>query len=79
MRIFVRNSKSNYLDAPEVFRVITEGMKFYGNLFDCPFPFDKYDVIYCPEYRISAMENVGAVTFTDRLLVPANQVTSVVV
>ena len=72
MRIFVRKSKSTYIDAPEVFRVLSEGMKFFGELFNHPYPFDKYDLIYCPEYRITAMENPGAVTFTDRLLKPAD-------
>ena len=73
MRIFVRKSKSDYIDAQETFRVITEAMHFFGDLFAQPFPFDKYDVIYCPEYRITAMENVGAVTFTDRILLPPDE------
>lgn len=42
-------------------------------MFDYPFPFSKYDVIYCPEFRIGAMENVGAVTFTDRALLPKDE------
>ncbi len=47
-------------------------------MFDCPFPFTKYDVIYCPEFRITAMENVGAITFTDSILMPADEVDDVV-
>jgi len=39
-------------------------------MFDYPFPFTKYDVVYCPELRIIAMENVGAITFSDEILVP---------
>jgi aminopeptidase N len=70
MRIFARASKQKYVDADLVFRVITKGIEFYEKMFDCPFPFAKYDVIYCPEFRISAMENVGAVTFSDRYLIP---------
>lgn len=73
MRIFVRASKKNYVDSDLVFRVITRGIEFYSKMFDYPFPFAKYDVIYCPEFRISAMENVGAVTFSDRYLIPANE------
>lgn len=70
MRIFVRNSKKDYVDADMTFRVITEGMEYYKDLFDQAFPFDKYDVIFCPEFRINAMENVGAITFSDHHLVP---------
>jgi len=74
MRIFVRKSKKDFVDSDLVFRVLTQGMAYYGELFDCKFPFAKYDVIYCPEFRITAMENVGAITFTDRILLPANEV-----
>jgi aminopeptidase N len=58
--------------------VLTRGMVFYSSLFDCPFPFMKYDVIYCPEFRITAMENVGAVTFTDRILIPFDELDDVI-
>ena len=51
-------------------------MKFYEDLFQYPYPFSKYDSIFCPEYNVKknkinnyfkcgAMENVGAVTFND--------------
>ena len=73
MRIFVRKSKKSYVDSDMIFRVLTQGIKFYSEMFDYPFPFSKYDVIYCPEFRIGAMENVGAVTFTDRILVPFDE------
>lgn len=73
MRIFVRQSKADYLDHKEVFRTIREGIGFYNELFNYNFPFAKYDMIYVPEFRIGAMENVGAVTFTDRVLKPADE------
>lgn len=77
MRIFVRSSKKDYVDADLVFRVISRGIEFYSKMFACPFPFDKYDIIYCPEFRITAMENVGAITFTDRVLLPADEMDEV--
>ena len=73
MRIFAAHSKFDYLDSAEVFRVIREGIDYYREFFSKDFPFAKYDMIYVPEFRIGAMENVGAVTFTDRLLVPPDQ------
>lgn len=69
MKIFLRDSKLDCLDAPELFRVINEGIKFYEDFTGCKFPFAKYDHIFCPEFRIGAMENVGAITFNDRFLV----------
>lgn len=78
MRIFVRNSKKSFVDADLVFRIVTSGMKYYAALFDHTFPFDKYDIIYCPEFRITAMENVGAITFTDRILMPDDELEDVI-
>lgn len=73
MRIFARQSKIEYLNSAEVFQTIQEGITFYNKLFGYDFPFAKYDMIYCPEFRIGAMENVGAVTFTDRVLKPQDE------
>ena len=33
-----------------------------------PYPFGKYDQIFCPEYNMGAMENAGAVTFRDEYI-----------
>ena len=75
MRIFCRQTKAPHNDNAEIFRVLTEGVKFYETLFGCSFPFAKYDIIYCPEYRIGAMENVGAVTVNDRFIKVKDQET----
>jgi aminopeptidase N len=77
MRCFVRKSKKPYVEVGMVFKVSNETIKFYEKLFSCPYPFSKYDIIYCPEFRITAMENVGATTFTDRVLLPKDQMTDV--
>jgi aminopeptidase N len=39
------------------------------------FPFSKYDQIFVPEFRIGAMENVGAVSFNDVFLKPLDEMT----
>lgn len=70
MKIFLRNSKKDNIDGPELFRVIKEGIRFYEKFIGVKYPWQKYDQIFCPEYRIGAMENVGAITFTDNLLQP---------
>ena len=70
MKIFLRASKEANIDAPELFRVINEGIKFYEEYTGVKFPWAKYDQIFCPEFRIGAMENVGAITFSDNFLQP---------
>lgn len=34
-------------------------------MFDTPYPFDKLDSIFCPDYAMGAMENVGCITYND--------------
>ena len=65
LRLFMRESLKNYGEPQEIFRVTTAGMKFYSEYFGCPYPFGKYDQIFCPEYNMGAMENVGLITFNE--------------
>mmetsp|Transcript_16916 Transcript_16916/g.28641 ORF Transcript_16916/g.28641 Transcript_16916/m.28641 type:complete len:132 (+) Transcript_16916:588-983(+) len=73
MSIYMRKSKAANIDCQALFGVIESGMRFYEDFTGVKYPFCKYDHIFCPEFRISAMENVGAVTFTDRILVPKEE------
>ena len=45
-----------------------QGLDFYADFFDYPYPFGKYDQIFVPEFNAGAMENVGAVTHTERMV-----------
>ena len=63
--VFCRASLFDYLDADYIFDKTREGFEFFEREFDYPYPFDKYDQIFAPEYNMGAMENVGAVTFTE--------------
>lgn len=63
--VFCRESLGEYLDADYVFDKTREGFAFFEREFDYPYPFDKYDQIFAPEYNMGAMENAGAVTFTE--------------
>jgi aminopeptidase N len=67
MRIFVRKSLKKYMatQAEELFRITRIGMRFYEEFFKFRYPFGKYDQIFCPEYNIGAMENIGAVTYCE--------------
>ena len=61
-----RRSIARFVDADELFEITAQGMDFYANLFARPFPFAKYDQVFVPEFNAGAMENAGAVTFTEQ-------------
>ncbi len=63
--VLCRASLAKYLDADDVFEVTRQGLDFYADAFDYPYPFGKYDQIFVPEYNLGAMENPGLVTFTE--------------
>ena len=62
---FARASLFDHLDADYVFEKTKQGFAFYERIFGVPYPFDKYDQLFVPEYNAGAMENAGAVTFTE--------------
>ncbi|RKR74633.1 aminopeptidase N [Frondihabitans australicus] len=63
--IFTRKSLSEYMDADYIFEKTRQGFAYYEAKFDYAYPFDKYDQLFVPEYNAGAMENAGAVTFTE--------------
>ena len=65
LRIFMKESLKDYGYPEEIFKVVIAGMNWYSNYFGYPFPFNKYDQIFCPEYNYGAMENVGLVTINE--------------
>lgn len=65
LRLFMRESLKNCGEPEEVFKVTIAGMKFYKDYFGIAYPFTKYDQIFCPEYNMGAMENVGLVTHNE--------------
>lgn len=63
--VFSRASLSEFMDADYIFEKTRQGFEFYEQAFDQPYPFDKYDQLFVPEFNAGAMENAGAVTFTE--------------
>lgn len=63
--IFSRKSLSEYLDDDYIFEKTRQGFAYYEEKFDFPYPFAKYDQLFVPEFNAGAMENAGAVTFTE--------------
>lgn len=63
--LYVRQSLAEHLDAERLFTETKQGFDFYHRNFGVAYPFGKYDQVFCPEYNMGAMENVGCVTITD--------------
>ncbi len=63
--IYSRKSLSQYLDADYIFDITRKGFAYYEEKFDYAYPFEKYDQLFVPEFNAGAMENAGAVTFTE--------------
>lgn len=63
--IFARKSLFEYLDADYIFEKTRQGFAYFEEKFDYAYPFPKYDQLFVPEFNAGAMENAGAVTFTE--------------
>ena len=63
--VFSRKSLSDYLDADYILEKTRQGFAYYEDKFQYAYPFDKYDQMFVPEFNAGAMENAGAVTFTE--------------
>ncbi|MBN9152855.1 MAG: aminopeptidase N [Microbacterium sp.] len=63
--VYARKSLWQHLDADYVFEKTRQGFAYYEDKFAYPYPFAKYDQLFVPEFNAGAMENAGAVTFTE--------------
>ncbi|HUY96326.1 MAG TPA: aminopeptidase N [Verrucomicrobiae bacterium] len=63
-----RRSLAPYLDPDELLAVTREGLDYFPQLFGHPYPFDRYDQVFVPEFNAGAMENAGCVTVAEGYL-----------
>ncbi|MEU6173033.1 aminopeptidase N [Streptantibioticus parmotrematis] len=63
-----RRSLAKHFDADDIFTVTKQGLDFFHDHFDYPYPWGKYDQAFVPEYNIGAMENPGLVTFREEFV-----------
>lgn len=68
LRLLARESLARYIDAEGWFTFTQQGLEFYQDYFEVPYPFGKYDQLIVPDFNAGAMENVGAVTFSERFI-----------
>ncbi len=64
--IYCRPSLAEFLDSDALFDVTRQGFDWFQEKFDHPYPFEKYDQLFVPEFNAGAMENAGCVTFRDQ-------------
>ena len=63
--VYGRKSLWQFLDADYIFDKTRQGFTYFEDKFDYAYPFAKYDQLFVPEFNAGAMENAGAVTFTE--------------
>ncbi|MEU2787579.1 aminopeptidase N [Streptomyces sp. NPDC007100] len=63
-----RKGLARHFDPEDIFTVTKQGLDFFHDHFDYPYPFGKYDQAFVPEYNIGAMENPGCVTFREEFV-----------
>ena len=68
LRLFARESLVPYIHPEHWFEPTQHGFDFYQEYFEVAYPFGKYDQVIVPHFNAGAMENVGAVTFSERYL-----------
>jgi aminopeptidase N len=73
---YCRQAVVEHLDTDELLLLTKQGFEFFEQAFDFPYPFEKYDQLYVPEYNAGAMENAGAVTLRDEYLPRSRQDTA---
>lgn len=67
LKLYARKSIAKYVEKAkeEYFNVTKCGIDYYEKLFSTPYPFDKLDQVFVPDYNMGAMENVGCVIYRD--------------
>ncbi|MGI9264000.1 MAG: aminopeptidase N [Gammaproteobacteria bacterium] len=68
LRLFARQSLARHVRPDDWFKLTRQGMAFFQDYFDLPYPYGKYDQLIVPEFNIGGMENVGAVTYTESFI-----------
>ncbi|MBC7741559.1 MAG: aminopeptidase N [Bdellovibrionaceae bacterium] len=68
LRLFARQSLAKFVNPNEWFKITQQGFEFYGKFFNYPYPFKKYDQLIVPDFNWGGMENIAAVTYSERYI-----------
>ena len=66
--LWSRGSLEKYLSYDLFEKMTSQAFIYYGELFGREYPFEKLDHVYCPEFNVGAMENVGLISYTERYI-----------
>ena len=66
--LWSRGSLERYLSYDLFEKMTSQAFIYYGELFGREYPFEKLDHVYCPEFNVGAMENVGLISYTERYI-----------
>ncbi|WP_453983933.1 aminopeptidase N [Brevibacterium casei] len=66
--LYCRQSLFEHLDAENLFAITRAGFEFFEREFGVPYPFEKYDQLFVPDFNAGAMENAGAVTILENYI-----------
>lgn len=64
--LWSRRSLAAHLEHDRFHEMTEQAFLYFGALFGREYPFDKLDHVFCPEFNVGAMENVGLITYTER-------------
>jgi aminopeptidase N len=76
MRLFARQSLAKQVWPDVWFKYTRDGLAYYDQYFGVPYPFKKYDQVLVPQFIYGAMENAGAVTFTESRFISEQPMTA---
>ena len=68
LRLLARQTLAEYVEIDHWFKITQQGFEFFQKYYEVDYPFHKYDQIIVPDFNSGAMENVGAVTFSERYI-----------
>jgi aminopeptidase N len=69
---FTRKSLAEFFDPEYIFDITKRGFEYFEGAFGVAYPFEKYDQLWVPDFNAGAMENAGAVTFTETYVFRSN-------
>jgi aminopeptidase N len=63
IRLIMRNNLKSPLSVEEVSIISKKAVRNFEKLFGIKYPFEKLDLVMCPEFKYGGMENVGCICF----------------
>ncbi|WP_445946010.1 aminopeptidase N [Shewanella sp.] len=76
MRLFARQSVASQVAPEDWFTYTRQGLAFFDRYFGINYPFKKYDQLLVPDFLYGAMENAGAITFSENYFLTSAPMTA---